>query len=150
MWYVSFTGWEFVDGRQEPRYYIKHAALPDRFHWERSADVCIGYDAFAQAIGRPCVFRYGGEYRMLYSYRGIPGFRTNREQSYRLGYAESHDGLRWIRKDCLAGIERSANGWDSLMMEYCYFHRPPFGTYLFYNGNGLGQSGVGYALLVEE
>ena len=35
------------------------------------------------------------------------------------------------------------------MLAYPYVIQTPYGTYLFYNGNGFGQSGFGYALLEE-
>jgi hypothetical protein len=65
-----------------------------------------------------------------------------------LGYAESVDGIHWIRKDEEVGITNSDNGWDSDMMEYCYLYKTDGATYLFYNGNGFGKSGLGYAVLM--
>lgn len=150
MWYVSCTGWQIVNDWPEPSYLVKHAESQDGIHWTRTNHVCIGYDEFTQAIGRPCVFKSGNAYRMLYSFRSTSGYRADPNSSYRLGYAESEDGLTWQRRDEHVGIERSAEGWDSEMIEYCYLYDQGPATYLFYNGNGFGRSGVGYAVLDEE
>lgn len=150
MWYVSCTGWRLINNRQEPLYNIKYAESKDGINWSRTGRVCIGYDDFTEAIGRPCVYVEGGKYKMLYSYRSASDYRTDPAKSYRLGYAESTDGLEWVRLDGQVGIERSSQGWDSEMIEYCYRHNLGNSTYLFYNGNGFGMSGMGYALLEPD
>ena len=149
MWYVSCTGWEMINKRPEPRYHIKYALSNDGIHWERTKQVCIDCASLTEAIGRPSVFVANGSYRMLYSYRSIQDYRTDPNQSYRLGYAESADGIHWLRRDDEVGIDRSATGWDSEMLEYGHVFVSRRGTYLFYNGNGFGQSGFGYAVLGE-
>lgn len=149
MWYVSCTGWETAAERPEPRYHVRYAESTDGIHWRKTNDVCVGYVDETDAIGRPCVYRQHGRYRMLYSYRDVWGYRTDRSQSYRLGYAESEDGIAWTRRDAEAGIERSESGWDSEMMEYCYRYDYGDRSYLFYNGNGFGKTGIGYAVLPD-
>ena len=72
---------------------------------------------------------------------------TDKENSYRIGYAESKDGITWKRLDDKAGIERSKFGWDSEMMSYPNVIKYQDKIYMFYNGNGFGQSGFGYAIL---
>jgi hypothetical protein len=149
MWYISCTGWEFISGRAEPHYHVKYAESGDGIHWHKTGRVCIDYDDFASAIGRPCVFRNAGKYNMLYSYRSVRDYRVDSKQSYRLGYAESNDGLTWTRKDTEVGIYRSESGWDSQMMEYCSIYEHKGRRFLFYNGNGFGETGFGYAVLEE-
>lgn len=143
MWYVSCTEWE----NGEPRYNIKYAESLEGISWRKTNHICIDYDERSGAIGRPCVYKESGIYKMFYSYRGVRDYRTDRTHSYRLGYAESNDGLTWTRRDDEVGIERSETGWDSEMIEYCFHHRHEGRGYLFYNGNGFGQTGIGYALL---
>jgi hypothetical protein len=145
MWYISCTGWEIVSERPEPRYHVKYAESTDGISWVKTNRVCIDYDENTRAIGRPCVYKESDSYKMLYSYRGVAGYRTDPAQGYRLGYAESVDGLTWTRRDEDVGIERSDSGWDSVMMEYCYVYRYHDRSYLFYNGNGFGKTGTGYA-----
>lgn len=149
MWYVSCTGWDSTDDRPEPRYHVKYAESGDGVSWRKTNRVCIDHDEETGAIGRPCVYKSDNRYKMLYSYRGLRNYRTDRTQSYKLGYAESDDGLDWTRRDD-AGIEQSVNGWDSEMNEYCYFYRHESRSYLFYNGNGFGKTGIGYAVLDDS
>jgi hypothetical protein len=72
---------------------------------------------------------------------------ASRGAAYRIGYAESADGLQWERKDGEAGLSVSAEGWDSEMIAYpCVFdHRGR--RYMMYNGNGYGRTGIGLAVL---
>lgn len=56
-------------------------------------DLCITPDPPDYAVGRPWVIKENGLYKMWYSIRG------NAWPSYRMGYAESKDGLEWRRKD---------------------------------------------------
>jgi hypothetical protein len=150
MWYVSCTGWEVIDRRPEPHYHVKYAESNDGIHWHKTGKVCVDYDDFAETLGRPCVYREDNIYKMIYSYRSAHGYRTDKSQSYRLGYAESKDGIEWLRKDNEVGIERSENGWDSEMIEYCYRHLQNGNEALFYNGNGFGRTGFGYAMRQED
>lgn len=151
MWYVSCTGWETIGDKFEPFYLVKYAESADGVRWEMTGRVCVGYDDFTQAIGRPFVLRgAGGGYRMFYSFRSAQGYRSDPAQSYRIGYAESDDGVEWTRRDGEAGIARSGEGWDSEMIAYAHVHERGGRTYMFYNGNGFGRTGFGYAVLEGE
>ncbi|WP_027302922.1 hypothetical protein [Rudanella lutea] len=145
MWYLSCTKIEVINGQPEPFYDVKYAESKDGIHWERTGHVCVGYDEFTDAIGRPTVYKDGDLYKMYFSYRNATNYRTDVQRSYRIGYAESADGINWERKDEKAGIERSADGWDSLMMDYCHIVQHQNQWVMFYNGNGFGASGFGWA-----
>lgn len=147
MWYVSCTGWSLVAGKPEPSYHIKYTESSDGIMWDRHSHVCIDYCSPTEAIGRPCVYIEDGLYKMIYSFRSISGYRDNASAGYRLGYAESRDGAAWTRMDSQVGITTSATGWDSQMIEYCYVCKHFGRTLLFYNGNGFGKTGIGYAEL---
>ncbi len=146
MWYVSCTGWDEVDGRPEPMYDVKYAESADGITWRRTGLVCVGYDAFTRAIGRPWVVRLDDHFAMWFSYRGLRDYRTDPRTSYRVGYAESADGLLWERKPDPVGLERSAGGWDSVMTAYTNVLASSGRLLCFHNGNGFGESGVGYAV----
>lgn len=146
MWYLSCTKIEVIDGHPEPFYDVKYAESADGIHWNRTGQVCVGYDDFTDAIGRPTVFKEGDLYKMYFSYRSATHYRTDVERSYRIGYAESTDGVNWTRRDELAGIERSTDGWDAQMMDYCHIIEHQGRWTMFYNGNGFGASGFGYAI----
>ena len=140
MWYGSNDGWG--PARSDMRHVIRYAQSADGVRWERQGHVAIPLAGGDEcAVARPCVVRMEGRYRMWYS--------RKRGDSYRIGYAESPDGVRWERQDARAGIETSESGWDSEMIEYpCVFQR--LGKYfMFYNGNGYGKTGVGLAELAD-
>ncbi|WP_027793044.1 glycoside hydrolase family protein [Paraburkholderia acidipaludis] len=150
-WYLSCTGWEKVDGKEEPRYHLKYAESRDGIHWERHGTIAIDYaSADEGAIARASVYKDGHTYRMWYCYRGHAGYRENLANSYRIGYAESSDGIAWQRLDDRAGIEVGATGWDSFMLAYPEVVEAGGRLLLFYNGNGFGASGFGYAEAVRE
>jgi hypothetical protein len=138
MWYVSGTGWELAGGRPRHRYHIKYAESEDGRSWRRDGRVCIDYrDEREYAIARPCVVRDSDKYRMWYSSRG---------DAYRLGYAESLDGMVWERLDDRVGLEPSHEGWDSEMVCYPAVYDEGGRRHLLYNGNGYGATGIGYAV----
>jgi hypothetical protein len=150
MWYLSCVTWEVYNGRSEPYYHIKYAESKDGINWDRKGIVCIDFKSSNECgITRPCVIKDKGIYKMWYSYRGIKDYRTNKAQSYRIGYAESFDGIKWIRKDEEVGIDVSERGWDSEMIAYPYVYEHKGRKYMLYNGNGFGKSGFGYAILDE-
>jgi hypothetical protein len=139
MWYVSNLGWE-PSSEGPPHYvvHIKYAESRDGIAWNRDGHVCIDFASPEEyAISRPCVVKDGSLYRMWYSHRGT---------SYRIGYAESADGLEWQRKDAEAGIDVSATGWDSEMVEYACVFDHAGARHMLYNGNGYGATGIGHAV----
>lgn len=141
MWYVSGTGWEMKNERPQHRYHIKYAESNDGVRWKREGFVCIDYKSDEEyAISRPCVVRDGDLYRMWYASRG---------NSYRIGYAESEDGLNWTRKDEQSGIDVSETGWDSEMVAYPYVFVHEGDYYMLYNGNDYGRTGIGLAVLAR-
>jgi predicted GH43/DUF377 family glycosyl hydrolase len=142
MWYASGTAWEMQNTRPKHHYHIKYATSHDGIHWNRDGTVCIDYqDPAEYAIARPCVIKEHGIYKMWYSYRG---------KQYRIGYAESNDGLSWQRKDEEAGIDTSPSGWDSEMICYPHVFQHKGRKYMLYNGNGYGKTGIGLAVLTDD
>jgi hypothetical protein len=150
LWYASSTGFREVKGKQEPLYQIKYAESTDGREWSRPNITCIDYTFDGEANARPCVLKERGLYRMWYCYRGSVDYRTDKAQSYRLGYAESADGLRWERLDHLAGLDRSEDGWDSVMIAYPFVYEHRGVKHMLYNGNGFGETGIGHAVLDED
>jgi len=147
MWYLSCVKWEIYKDKAEPYYHIKYAESTDGINWDRQGIVCIDFKSPDEAgIVRSCVIRENGIYKMWYSYRGFKDYRTSKEHSYRIGYAESDDGIRWIRKDKDVGIDVSETGWDSEMIAYPFVYEHKGQKYMIYNGNGFGKSGFGYAI----
>lgn len=150
LWYASATGWTVVHDHPEPLYRINYAESDDGIHWARDNIVCLDYSFEGEANARPTIIKEEGRFRMWYCFRGSTDYRTDKNQSYRLGYAESPDGRTWRRMDDRIGIERSETGWDSLMMEYPFVYEHKGRKFMLYNGNGFGETGFGYAELVED
>lgn len=143
MWYVSSNEMCVVNGKNYPRYAIRHAQSTDGIKWQTTPEVAValrGEDEFG--LGRPWVIHENGIFRMWYSIR-------SKVAPYRIGYAESRDGFTWDRLDNLDGLERSASGWDSEMICYPSLVDVADKRYLFFNGNGHGASGFGVAQLGE-
>ena len=150
MWYLNGVRWEIFDGHTEPVYHIKYAESDDGIHWERQGIVSIDLKSPDEGgLTRPCVIHDSDGYKMWYSYRGIRDYRTNPSNSYRIGYAESSDGIEWVRMDDRVGIDVSEQGWDSEMVTYAHVYEYQGNKHMMYNGNGFGKSGIGYAVLAE-
>lgn len=138
MWYGSNLTWDDPRGMVHT---LKYAESADGIHWQRNGTPLFDFaDAAEYAISRPCVLPDDGIYRMWYAYRGA---------AYRIGYAESPDGLHWTRQDATVGIDVSPSGWDSEMIDYPFVFRHRGQTFMLYNGNGYGRTGFGLARLTE-
>jgi predicted GH43/DUF377 family glycosyl hydrolase len=145
MWYTSGTEWKMVNNKPEIWYHIKYAHSLDGIDWVRDNVLCIPPSNPLEATARPSVIFKDGKYMMWFSKRSISGFRTNKQAQYRAGYAESKDGIKWTRTDEKSGIDVSGEGWDSEAIAYPYVIDAGDRFLMFYNGNGFGKSGFGYA-----
>lgn len=142
-WYWSCTHWSVTDGIVRYNNIIKYVQSDDGLHWPSEGIVCLSPGGDDYSVGRPWVLKDGATYKMWYSIR-------SRSQPYRIGYAESSDGIHWNRKDDEVGITTSDTGWDSEMICYPCVIDVPGRRYMFYNGNRHGASGFGYAVLEQD
>lgn len=142
IWYLSCTEWVEIPGYgMQHHYHIKYAESDDGVTWKRNGLVAIDYNNKDEyAISRPCVIKGKRGYHMWYSHRG---------DKYRIGYAFSHDGITWERRDSKVGIDVSTSGFDSEMIEYPAVFRYKDNWYMLYNGNNYGLTGFGIARLME-
>jgi hypothetical protein len=138
MWYTSGVRWTMEAGKPKHYYHIKYAESEDGLTWHREGRIAIDLIGDEHVVARPCVVKDKDVYRMWYSYRGT---------RYRIGYAESRDGLAWTRRDDRAGIDVSPAGWDSEMIEYAWVFDHEGVRYMLYNGNQYGKTGIGLAIL---
>src|SRR3546814_19314612 len=91
--------------------------------WHRDGTVAIDFASDEEnALARPFVLTEDGRYRMWFAHKG---------EAYRLGYAESDDGIRWQRDDSFAGVAPSASGWDSQIVEYAAVARQGDANFMF-------------------
>jgi predicted GH43/DUF377 family glycosyl hydrolase len=148
MWYSTGTEWVPGDDRMEPVYLICQASSRDGIEWIRDGRPVITpvYDGEAQS--RPTILHRDGAWHMWFCHRGSTEFR-NGKAAYRMGYARSTDLRVWERDDSMAGISLSESGWDSRMLAYPCVVTTGGGVLMFYNGNGFGASGIGWATLED-
>lgn len=139
-WYVSALDWVTVNGEPYPRYVVRSTESPNSVNWSDGGQICIDLQGDEFGIGRPWVVRDADRYRMWYSIR-------SRSRPYRIGYAESNDGLKWTRMDDRVGIAASESGWDSEMICYAAVIDVNGKRLMFYNGNRHGATGFGVAVL---
>jgi predicted GH43/DUF377 family glycosyl hydrolase len=142
IWYGGGSKFVTEGGKQLPFYNIRYTESEDGISLNRDYRVCVDVRGDEYRVGRPNVIQHGGLYKMFYS-AGTPS------TGYRLAYAESSDGIDWVRKDDKIGIDVSSSGWDAKMQAYpsVVFHKKR--VYMFYNGNNYGEEGFGYAELEE-
>jgi hypothetical protein len=137
MWYGSTYTWNAGNG--EMIHVFNYAHSHDGHQWQR-AGLSVPYALnVAQAFSRPTVCVDGLGYHMWFSYRSGTG------QRYRIGYAQSNDGVQWRLDLANSGIDVSPDGWDADMIEYPYVFEHKNERYMLYNGNGYGAAGFGIA-----
>ncbi|MBL4876834.1 MAG: hypothetical protein JKY10_10135 [Cohaesibacteraceae bacterium] len=135
MYYVSGCAWLHKD---LPRYNIKMARSHDGKTWHRDGHVCIDFkNSSENALARPYVIFEDDIWKMWFAHKGA---------TYRLSYAESEDGINWVRRDDLCGIDVSNTGFDSEMIEYAAVVSHEERHFMFYNGNNYGYDGIGLAV----
>jgi hypothetical protein len=140
LWYVGGDCFIDVNGKPLPTYTLRYLESKDGITWpgpSRELFPLEGDDEFG--FGRPYILRDDNGYRMWYSVR-------NRSVGYRMGYAESPDGLSWERRDEFAGVDVSQSGWDSEMVGYAAIVKRSDKFYMLYNGNDYGRTGFGLAV----
>lgn len=143
MWHWFSTKWIEVEGKLFLDYKIGYAESRDGMNWEMHDITCLqpDEDKGEFAIARPFVLFEDGIFKMWYSVRHVV-------KMYRIGYAESKDGIHWERKDSELNFDVSNEGWDSEMLCYPAVIDLHGTRYLFYNGNDNGGTGFGVAKMI--
>lgn len=140
MWYTGVNEWTYVNGKKLPVGNIRYMEGNTPLDF-KGGDIltCLEPLPHEFSLSRPFVFKRDGLYKMLFS------IRLRETDSYTLGYAESADGKKWNRDDSRLSIAGSTQEWDSEEMCYTSVVQVNGKDYLFYNGNGFGSKGFGYA-----
>lgn len=147
LFYIAGRKWKLVDGRAEPVYKIRLARSADGMNWEKlNKDLIPSRVEPDEAQASPDVIFANGRYHMFFCYRFSEHYR-GRERGYRIGYASSTNLVDWVRDDAKAGLDVSAEGWDSEMVSYPHAFELDGKTYLAYLGNQVGRHGFGLAQL---
>lgn len=139
LWYAAGEPWiEKEDNGLEVACNISYAESEDGIDWIRRGIVSVGHKPTDHVTTTPFVIKENNIFKMWYSYRG---------EKYRIGYAESLDGISYERKDELVGITVSESGWDSEMICYPQVFDLNGKRYMIYSGNSYGKTGIGLAIL---
>ena len=149
MWYIYGTDWKSYSGETAPErtYKIGHATSVDGIQWKKDEKQLIKDKQDDECQALPTVIKIGKNYHMFFAYRNSFDFRSNKDNSYRIGYAYSDDLVYWIRDDAQVGIDVADEGWDSEMMTYPHVFECQNSIYMLYNGNAFGRYGFGLAKL---
>lgn len=141
MYYVSGLKWFKDEKGLHSNYHIKYAESSDGIQWKRDGLVSVDFvHPGENNIARVCVQPGETCFRMWYCYAG-------ERHPYRLGYAESSDGVVFERKDDQIGVALGMeNEFDSEMMCYPHVFQHNGYEYMLYNGNRFGKAGFGLAM----
>lgn len=138
-YYAIIHDWHYFNGTPYPAYNIWYAESEDGIHFPTEDNhLCVDCNEQEYRIGRPKVYHLDdGSYIMLYT-------RDFITKDYVIGMARSNDGINWTRTDDEFVLPKSESGWDSEMT--CYPVLLPYKDkmYVFYGGNGMGKTGVGF------
>lgn len=145
LWYVAGSEWIAINGKLLPVYDLRYQVSKDGIHWEAAGQRSMEISGDDEhGFGRPWVVKRGShDYQLYYS------IRRKSLAAYRLGYAESADGVNWIRKDELLGLDVSPGDFDSAAIMYSSVVAVNGRTFCFYNGNDFGAQGFGVAELIK-
>jgi hypothetical protein len=143
MWYTAAAR------RDPPLYYIGYATSADGIHWSKHpANPVLSFDPFSPTeniiVSKPHVIFEDGIYKMWYSSQGLQS--NLKDRPYSIGYAESADGIRWMKYPANPVLRPSpAPAWDSEQVEYPEVVR--FGKELRMWFCGSGYTQIGYAVI---
>jgi hypothetical protein len=147
MFYHTGVKWIREGDKLESQYVIKHATSGNGLDWNRNDIQVIPFKVENECQTTPAIMKLGNKFHMFFCYRFGLDFRTDKDKSYRIGYAYSDDLFNWTRDDSQAGIDVSETGWDSQMIEYPHIAKINGKYLMFYSGNHFGKEGFGYAEL---
>lgn len=150
MWYMTGKKWvrETPSSVPERVYKLAHAVSTDGVNWSpEGRQIVEDRLHLDECQALPSVLSFNGAHHMVFCYRDVFSFRTDKSKSYRIGYACSRDLATWKRDDAALGITASASGWDADMMCYPHLFTVDGRIYLLYNGNEFGRHGFGAAVL---
>lgn len=148
LWYGIGLGWiADTDGTMESIYVMAQATSNNGIDWERNGLPCLPFLTPNECQTNASVIPLGDRYHMWFSHRHATDFR-NKERGYRMGYAWSTDLQHWHRDDALGDLPfGNAGEWDAEMICYPCVVEVDGKVYMFYCGNGFGETGFGYAEL---
>lgn len=144
LWYIAGGEWTELNGKPMPVYDLRYQESDDGLSWSDQGILSMALTQEDEhGFGRPWVVKVAdGGYRLFYS------IRRRSLGAYRLGYAESRDGIHWERKDEEMGLDVDDQDIASTAIMYSAVIEAHGKTYCFYNGDNFGQAGFAVAELL--
>lgn len=144
IWYSAGSAWQTIGNDPFPSYEIRYVESKDGLHFKSEGTLCLPPGDDEYRIGRSRVRRrVDGQYEMYFVY-------STKDKHFGTGYALSPDGITWTRNDKAIDMGAPSGDWDSDMCGYAVPFESKGKSYLFYSGNGMGKTGVGYAELASD
>jgi hypothetical protein len=144
-WKVWYGGGDhFINGKNKtlPVYDIRYMESKDGIVFPNEGQSALTNTGDEYRIGRPYVFKYEDHYIMFFG-------RSTEAEPYRLDYATSVNGEKWIRSQESFGLDYSNEDFDSIMSAYPGVVNIDGKIYMYYNGNEYGRNGIGLAQLIK-
>lgn len=146
-WYTSGDGWITTpEGVMDPVYGLRQATSSDGIHWHPQ-DVAIPMTEDIAGMTRPWLLEFDGGHRLFFSGRGARDFRDNPDHSYRLcsvNMTPEGDPDGPIEPVDFENPPQPGD-WDYTMQAYPSVMPLKGGYVMFYNGDGFGRDGFGWA-----
>jgi hypothetical protein len=137
VWYGTNTRWGA--DTSDMFHVIRRARSADGItDWRRDRDPTVEPSGDEIAVVRPSVVRDGALWRLWFA---------RRRDHYSIGSLESDDGIAWRRGPAALDLGPSDAPWENQAVTYPAVIRHRDRLWLFYNGNGYGESGFGVAVL---
>lgn len=148
-WYTSGTGWvQTPDGRLDPLYGLATARSKDGIHWTRGQTEIPPTSQYG-GVTRPWTATLQGVPHLFFARRGTYHFRESSEMAYRLMQVRlAPDGQPEGEPRPVEYSRPPQPGdWDGSMQAYPAIVPLGPGYVMFYNGDGFGIGGFGWATL---
>lgn len=144
LWYVAGSEWLELEGKPMPVYDLRYQTSADGIHWRPEGTLSMAITGEDEhGFGRPWIVRRApDDYQLFYSVRRLS------HKAYRLGYAESVNGVEWSRKDDEMGLDITPGDFDGNAIMYSAVITVHEKTWCFYNGDNFGLDGIAVAELV--
>jgi hypothetical protein len=134
LWYTSFLKYKIKRNSFEHIYTIRYATTKNLIDWKKNKRICIHFKRNEFAISKPTVIYYKNKFHMWFCARG---------KNYKIGYAQSLNGIKWRRMDNKFKIIGKPEKWDKFAMAYPTVIKYKKKLLMVYTGNDYGKTGIG-------
>ena len=143
-YYMSCSDWitNPITKNKEPIYSLKIATSQNGKDWTFSNKTVLNLKSAWGGISKASVLKIKDRLHMWFSYRGKFDYRTNINESYKIGYATSIDGYSWIENNFNFTNINNINLQDDFMQAYPHVFKKNNNLLMLYNGNEFGKTGI--------